>query len=71
MRDLNNRKARNILKLEMDKMAADTVKGVILLKALNFFSPRSSSFTNLVIGERSTDPFFKFLDFSDRNAEMS
>jgi hypothetical protein len=71
MRDLNNRKTRNILKLKVDEMIADAVKRIILLKALNFFSPRFFSFTNLVIGKRSTNPFFRLLNSPDRSVEMS
>jgi hypothetical protein len=38
---------KNILDLEIDKLAADIIKGIgILLKALNFFSFRSSFFIN-------------------------
>jgi hypothetical protein len=70
MRDLNNRKARNILELKVNEIVADAVKGVILLEALNSPSPRSSSFTNLAVREESTDSFFRLLDSPGRNAEM-
>jgi hypothetical protein len=41
-----------------------------ILKALNFFSPRFSSFTIPAKREGFTDPFFRFLDFSDKNAKV-
>jgi len=70
MRDLGNREARNILELEVDEIVANAAERVVLLRALNFFSPRSSSFTNLFMGERITDLFFKFLDSSDKSVKM-
>jgi hypothetical protein len=54
-------------------MADNIVKGdgqFFALKVLNFPSPRSFSFTIPIRKERSTDPFFRLLDFSSRNAEM-
>jgi hypothetical protein len=71
MRDLNNRKTRNIFELKMNEIVADTVKRIILLKALNSPSPRSFSFTNLIIKERFTDPFFRLLNSFNKSAEMS
>jgi hypothetical protein len=59
LRDLGDREIKNILNLEMDELAADTAEGVILLKVLNFFSPRFFSFTNSAL-----------LDFSDRSVEV-
>jgi hypothetical protein len=41
-----------------------------ILKTLNFFSPRFSSFTIPAKRKGFTDPFFKFLDFSDKNAKV-
>jgi hypothetical protein len=70
MRNLDNRKARNILELEMDEIIINAVKRVILLKALNSFSPRFFSFINLIVGEGFINPFFRFLDSSGKSAEM-
>jgi hypothetical protein len=39
-------------------------------EALNSFSPRSASFIIPVKREGFTDLFFRFLDSSNRNAEM-
>jgi hypothetical protein len=47
------------------------VEGVILLRALNFFSPRSFSFIAFVKGEGFINPFFRLLDFPNRNIKMS
>jgi hypothetical protein len=44
LRDLNSREDRNILNLEMDELAAEAVKEIVSLKALNSPSPRSFSF---------------------------
>jgi hypothetical protein len=51
LRDLNSRKNRNILKLEIDETIISNLpkisrKGVTSLKALNSPSPRFSSFIN-------------------------
>jgi hypothetical protein len=70
MRNLNNRKTRNILELKINEIIADTVKRIILLETLNSPSPRSSSFTNLAIKKRFTNPFFKLLNSLNRNAEI-
>jgi hypothetical protein len=70
MRDLNNRKARNILELKMDKIIVDAVKGVILLRVLNFPSPRLSFFINLAVGKGFTNLFFRLLDSFSKNAKM-
>jgi hypothetical protein len=67
LRDLGSRKDRNILELEIDKMLSD--RQLPVPKTLNFFSPRPFSFT-VPVGKRSTNSFFRFLDFSGRNAEM-
>jgi hypothetical protein len=75
MRDLDNREARNIFKIKIDEIISDlpeVLRGeVILLKALNSFSSRFSSFTVLAEGEGFINPFFRLLDFSDRSAEVS
>jgi hypothetical protein len=42
-----------------------------VLKILNSFSPRSFFFTIPVGGEKSTDPFFKLLDFPGKSVKMS
>jgi hypothetical protein len=70
IRDLDNRKARNILKLKIDEIVVDAVKRIILLRALNFPSSRSFFFINLVIGEGFTDPFFRLLDSFDKNIKV-
>jgi hypothetical protein len=74
LRDLSNRKDRNIFKLEIDKIMADnTVEKngqLFILKALNFLSSRLFSFTVSVGGEESTDPFFKLLDFPGKNVKV-
>jgi len=67
MRNLNDRKARNILEFEIDKIISDEQLSVS--GALNFFSPRPFSFT-VPIGKRSTDPFLRLLDSSNKSAEM-
>jgi hypothetical protein len=41
-----------------------------VLKILNFFSPRSFSFTVFVEKERSINPFFKLLNSPGKNAGM-
>ena len=68
LRDLSSRKDRNILELKINEILSD--RQLFTLRALNFPSPRSSSFT-VPVGERFTDPFFKLLDSFDRNVEMS
>jgi hypothetical protein len=68
LRDLGSREDRNILELEIDKILSD--KQLPALEALNSLSPRPSSFTIPVGREGSTDPFFRLLDFSGKNAEM-
>jgi hypothetical protein len=70
MRNLNNRKTRNILEFEIDKRIADTVKKIILLEILNFLSSQFSSFTNLIVRERFINPFFKLLNSPGKNAEV-
>jgi hypothetical protein len=70
IRNLNNRKARNILELKIDEIVADAAKRVILLEILNSFSPRSFSFINLIMGKGSTNSFFKLLDSPSKNVEM-
>jgi hypothetical protein len=70
IKNLGNRKTRNILELKIDKIVADAAEKVILLGALNSLSPRSSSFTNLVIGKKSTNPFLRFLDSFGKNVEI-
>jgi hypothetical protein len=55
----------------MDKIIADTVKGVILSEVLNSLSSRFFSFTNLVMREGSINLFFKLLDSSGKSAEIS
>jgi hypothetical protein len=81
LRELNRRKKQNIFKLEIDEIMADNVikvdrfitvaiKGIILLKALNSLSPRSSSFIDPAVKEGSINPFLKLLDFPDRSAEV-
>jgi tRNA(Ile)-lysidine synthase TilS/MesJ len=64
LRDLGNRKDRNILELKIDEMMISNLpkilqKGIILLKALNSLSPRSFSFFNPAL-----------LGFSDRNVKV-
>jgi hypothetical protein len=68
LRDLGSRENRNILELEIDKILSD--KQLLVLKTLNSLSPRSSSFTVLIGGEKFTNPFLRLLDFPDKNAEM-
>ena len=68
LRDLGNRKDRNILELEIDKILSD--RQLSVLGALNSFSPRPSSFTVPVEGEGFTDPFFRLLDSPNKNAEV-
>jgi hypothetical protein len=67
---LSDRKTRNIFEFKIDKMIVDAVEKSILLKNLNSLSPRFSFFINLIVEERFTDPFFKFLDFSGKSAEV-
>jgi hypothetical protein len=69
LRDLGSREDRNILEFKIDKMLSD--KQFPALRALNSFSFRSFSFTVFIRKEGFTDPFFKFLDFLGRNAEVS
>jgi hypothetical protein len=73
-RDLGSREDRNILKLEIDKIMADSVmkkNGQLpTLKTLNSFSPRLFSFI-IPVGERFTNPFFGLLNSFDRNAKVS
>jgi hypothetical protein len=60
LRDLEDREIKNILNLEMDKLAADITKGVdILLEILNSFSPRFFSFINPTL-----------LGFPDKSVKM-
>jgi hypothetical protein len=54
----------------MDKFAVTAVEGVILLRVLNFFLSRSSSFIALAEGEGFINLFFRLLDFLNRNAGM-
>jgi len=76
LRDLDNRKNRNILEFKINEIMIESVK--ILerdrqfpaLKALNSFSPRLSSFTVSVRGKRSIDPFLKLLDSFGKSIEM-
>jgi hypothetical protein len=54
-------------------MADKTIEGdgqLPILKTLNSFSPRSSSFTILVKGKGSINPFLKLLDSPGKSAEM-
>jgi hypothetical protein len=60
----------NILDLEMNEFAADAAERVVLLKALNSFSPRSFSFIIFVKGEGFTDSFFGLLDSPGRNIRV-
>jgi len=69
LRDLNSRENRNILELEINEMLSD--RQLPILKALNFFSSRLFSFIVSVGKERFTNPFFRLLDFSNKNIEMS
>ena len=73
LRDLGSRENRNILKLEIDDIMADSVvegNGQLpVLEILNSFSPRPFSFT-VLIGKGSTDLFFGLLNSSDRSVEM-
>jgi hypothetical protein len=39
----------------------------LILKALNFFSPRFFSFTVFIKGKGFINPFFRLLDSLDRN----
>jgi hypothetical protein len=64
LRDLGNRENRNILELKIDEIIINNLfkilqEGVILLKALNSLSPRSSSFLNPAL-----------LGFSDKNVKV-
>jgi hypothetical protein len=68
LRDLGNRENRNILEFKINKILSN--RQFLVLRALNFFSPRSFFFI-VPIGERFTDPFFRLLDFFNKNAEMS
>jgi hypothetical protein len=43
---------------------------LFILRILNFFSSRSSSFTISVKRERFINPFFRLLDSPNRSAEM-
>jgi hypothetical protein len=54
-------------------MADDTVKEnkqFLVLRVLNFLSPRFFSFTVPVGGERFINLFFRFLDFSGKNVKV-
>jgi hypothetical protein len=64
--------------LEIDEIMDESGPGEIpdlfsdfLPGTLNSFSSRFAFFTVLVKREGFTNPFFRFLDFSGRNAEMS
>jgi hypothetical protein len=67
LRDLGNRKDRNILELEIDEILSN--KQLPALEALNSLSPRPFFFT-VPVGKRSTNPFFRLLNSFSRNAEM-
>jgi hypothetical protein len=41
-----------------------------ILKTLNFFSPRPSSFTISIKKKKSTNPFFKLLDSPGKSAKV-
>jgi hypothetical protein len=77
IKELGRRENQNILKLEIDKIMTENVniserdRQLFTLKALNFFSPRSSFFIISVKGERFTNPFFRLLDSFDKSAEIS
>ena len=68
LRDLGSREDRNILELEMDEMLLNGQLPV--LGTLNSFSSRLSFFAISVGGEGFTNPFFRLLDFFDRNVKM-
>jgi hypothetical protein len=65
---LDSREDRNIFELEMDKILSN--RQLSALKALNFFSSRSFSFTVPVGGKGFINLFFRLLDFFSKNAEM-
>jgi hypothetical protein len=77
VRELNERENQNILKFKLDKMIelkffpVRNIRKIVLSGALNSFSSRSVSFIFLVKRKGFINPFFKLLDFSDRNAKMS
>jgi hypothetical protein len=70
IRNLSNRKARNIFEFKIDKIIADTAEGIILLEILNSLSPRFFFFINLIVGKGFTNLFFRFLDFSGKSVEV-
>jgi len=45
-------------------------KQFLILKILNFLSPRLFSFTIFIGREKFTDPFFRLLNFPGKNAEV-
>jgi hypothetical protein len=73
-RELDRREKQNIFKLEIDEIMADGImegdRQLSVLGILNFFLSRFFFFTIPVKGERFTNLFFRFLDFSDKSAEM-
>jgi len=69
-RFIKDRETQNIFELEVDEILSEKNGQLSILKVLNSFSSRPFSFTVLVGGERSTDPFFRFLDSLGRNAKM-
>ena len=74
IRDLGNRKARNIFKIEMDEIVSDLSEisrgEVTLSGALNSFSSRFIFFIIPVKGERFTNLFFGFLGSFSRSIKI-
>jgi hypothetical protein len=69
LRSIGDRELENILNLEINELLSN--RQLPTLKALNSPSPRPSSFTALIGGERFINPFLRLLDSPNRNAEMS
>jgi hypothetical protein len=74
---LGRREDQNILELEIDEIMDESGPGEIsdlplnfLPGILNFLSPRSAPFTVPAVGKGSDNPFFRLLDFSDKNAKV-
>jgi hypothetical protein len=78
LRDLGSREDRNIFEFKIDKIMISNLFEILqeengqfpILKTLNSFSPRLSSFTVPVEREGFTDLFFKLLNSPGRSARV-
>jgi hypothetical protein len=56
--------------VKVNRFIAAVTEGIILLEALNFFSPRSFSFIDPAVGKGLTNPFLRLLNSSGRSVKM-